>query len=59
MRTCPTCNKTYTERPALSRADNKTQICPTCGMLEAIRSIPKGAIPAEQIAELENTVKEL
>lgn len=59
MRTCPTCNKTYAERPALSRADSKTEICPTCGMLEAIRSIPEGAIPAEQVAELKKAVKKL
>ena len=59
MRTCPKCTKTYTERPALSRVDSKTEICPTCGMLEAVRSIPKGAMSADQIAELEKTVREL
>lgn len=35
-RVCPTCGKFYTEHPALSRKDNKTEICPTCGMNEAI-----------------------
>lgn len=33
---CPKCNKKYTEHPALSRVDNKTEICPACGMKEAI-----------------------
>ena len=35
---CPICNKEFTERPALSRKDNKTEICPECGMREAIEA---------------------
>ena len=30
-RTCPKCGRTYTERPARSRSDNETLICPDCG----------------------------
>lgn len=41
LRVCPTCKKLYSEVPALSRKDNKTQICPACGMQEALDSIPK------------------
>lgn len=37
--TCPLCGKTYTERPALSRADNKTLICPDCGIREALATL--------------------
>lgn len=33
---CPSCNQEYSESPALSRLDNKTKICPECGMKEAI-----------------------
>lgn len=33
---CPSCNQEYSERPALSRVDNMTKICPECGMKEAI-----------------------
>ena len=40
MVVCPKCRKPYTGRPALSRVDNKTDICPDCGMREAIESIP-------------------
>lgn len=40
MQICPKCGRTYTERPALSRVDNKTAICPTCGTMEALASIP-------------------
>ena len=38
-RTCPRCGRKYTERPALSRLDNNTLICPDCGTREALESI--------------------
>lgn len=33
---CPKCGKTYNDRPALSRKDNKTEICPECGTMQAL-----------------------
>ena len=36
MRICPNCNRKYSEYPALSRKDNYTEICPSCGILEAL-----------------------
>lgn len=45
-RVCPRCGQTYTRRPALSRADNKTLLCPDCGTREALESI--GVSTAEQ-----------
>ena len=36
---CPRCGQTYHGRPAVSRADGKTQICPDCGTREALESI--------------------
>ena len=33
---CPICGKEYTEHPAISRKDNVTEICPECGMKEAL-----------------------
>lgn len=33
---CPKCGKEYIGYPALSRKDNKTKICPVCGLKEAI-----------------------
>lgn len=39
-RVCPFFGRGYTEPPALSRRDNATDICPDCGMLEALASIP-------------------
>ena len=33
---CPKCGKYYVGYPALSREDNKTEICPKCGVEEAL-----------------------
>lgn len=33
---CPMCHKEYEGYPALSRKDNKTKICQTCGVNQAI-----------------------
>ena len=35
---CPKCKKEFTEYPALSRADNETEICPECGIREALET---------------------
>ena len=43
---CPKCGKVYSEPPALSRTDNKTLICPDCGLREAFASV--GATEEEQ-----------
>lgn len=37
IRICPVCGKEYVEHPAISRRDNKTEICPTCGIMEALK----------------------
>ena len=46
LQICPRCGYTCCESSALSRADNKTFICPDCGMWEALDSI--GVKPEEQ-----------
>ena len=33
---CPRCNSAITEFPALSRRDNKTDICSDCGLAEGL-----------------------
>lgn len=35
-RKCPICGKYYVDYPALSRENNKTEICSRCGMEEAV-----------------------
>lgn len=41
MAICPRCNKEYFDYPALSRKDNQTEICPKCGIAEALEEIEK------------------
>lgn len=45
-RTCPKCGCAYHGRPALSRTDNETLICPDCGTHEALKAL--GISPEEQ-----------
>jgi len=39
LKICPKCRKAYKGHPAISRVDNLTPICPTCGTREALESI--------------------
>lgn len=48
---CPRCGQTYHGRPAVSRVDNKTQLCPDCGTREALESIGVDVKEQEQILE--------
>lgn len=48
---CPLCGKAYFDRPALSRLDNETLICPDCGTRQALQSIGVSAEEQEQIIE--------
>lgn len=50
-RICPICGQTYHEPPALSRADEKTQICPDCGTREALQSMGVDTDEQERIIE--------
>ena len=43
---CPICGNPYTGHPALSRTDDKTEICPDCGIRQSLQSI--GIAPEEQ-----------
>ena len=36
MMNCPRCSNDFSEHPALSRRDNKTEICSQCGIDEAM-----------------------
>lgn len=39
VKVCPICNKEYKARPAISRIDNLTPICPSCGTRQALDSL--------------------
>lgn len=41
---CPKCGREYVGRPALSRVDGKTDICPDCGMREALDAWRKSVL---------------
>ena len=43
---CPKCGMEYSDYPAISRTDNKTLICPDCGIREAFAGL--GATADEQ-----------
>lgn len=46
---CPLCHKSYSDAPALSRADNKTLICSECGTRQALQSVGLCLEEQEQI----------
>ena len=48
---CPKCGQSYKGRPALSREDNKTLICPDCGVREALESIGVSVEEQEKILQ--------
>ena len=39
---CPVCGKQYEGFPAISRKDNKTELCPDCGAKEAFEIYGRG-----------------
>ena len=55
-RRCPFCGKMYTRPPALSRTDNKTEICPLCGVREALLS---ASMPEKKTQELIKQLEEI
>ncbi len=40
-RICPRCKRKYSDHSAISWVDNRTKICPTCGLREALISYKK------------------
>lgn len=41
MKRCPICNNLYDEPSAISRIDNKTEICSQCGTKQALEVFMK------------------
>ena len=48
---CPFCGQIYTDRPAVSRVDNETLICPDCGTREALQGLGIDTVEQEKIIE--------
>lgn len=51
MNTCPKCGKSFYGRPALSRQDNITLICPACGLKEAIDAMDVSELKKKELFE--------
>ena len=54
IRKCPRCSKYFAELPAISRKDNKTEICSACGMEETLEAF---GIDPETLDFLKNAQK--
>ena len=57
-RICPKCGKEYVGYPAISRDDNKTEICPNCGTREALDRFGMSEKEREKIVEAIPSEKE-
>lgn len=51
VRICPKCGRIFCDRPALSRTDSQTLICPDCGTREALESIGVGTAEQDKIID--------
>ena len=51
VRVCPICRQEYTDRPAISRTDGETPICPDCGTRQALESLGIDAEEQEKILD--------
>lgn len=48
---CPICGEEYDGHPATSRKDNKSKICPNCGIGEAFMALVKDKRKAKDLKE--------
>ena len=49
---CPICGQIYSDTPALSRTDNKTAICPDCGIRQSLDSIGVPEMEQDDIIQI-------
>ena len=56
MKQCPICGRNYSAPPAISRADNETEICPVWGVVESLAGFDDGEeiIKAVEALEIKN-----
>lgn len=59
IRVCPKCGKQYNDAPAISRRAGKEEICPDCGMMEAMEDMlaASGCTAEEAGRRLEEVAK--
>lgn len=51
MTTCPICGEAYAEPPAISRIDNKTEICSSCGIRQSLAPLLDAGVMEESDVE--------
>lgn len=56
---CPSCEKKYSSRSAVSRIDNRTSICPSCGVREALEGFAKSKNPVNRTVDIQQLVDEI
>lgn len=56
LKKCPKCGKNYKAPSAISRVDNKTPICPTCGTREALEGL---GIKDDEIEKIIETIPKI
>lgn len=59
MRTCPICGEEYAEPPAISRLDNHTEICSSCGIRQAVAGLLSDADVEELIQKNEKLYRQV
>lgn len=52
---CTRCHKIYTGYPALSRKDNKSEVCPLCGLEEALEDFTNKIIKGNKNEKKRNS----
>ena len=55
VKICPRCHGEYRGHPAISRVDNETAICPTCGTRESLEAM---GISDEEIEKIISKIPE-
>lgn len=53
-KTCPKCGREYMCPPAISREDNETEICPVCGVAEAVEPFSE-ELQTKMLADVEKS----
>ena len=58
MKKCPMCDKLYANTPAISRTKGHEEICPRCGMIQAVSSMQLATTPTYHTREVAAWIKD-
>lgn len=57
MKVCPKCGREFDRLLAVSRVDNRTMICDTCGNMEALEAMGGGIVTRKKVLKAYNLIK--